>query len=273
MSATLTACPQKPLPEVAQPTKLSGKVSVLSVSGLETAPEFKKLAWSAGQTPVQLFVLSTNLPKDPQKVSVAQGTISADGNLALTLPASVPTNLLSADAWQAAELLNEELGKNASCDGTKLQVSDKAAQVGVGTLMVGLDTKAPGVILAGPLPVFNTKDLSFNTSGSAGTVVYADRATTVTGALTCTASDIDADGQPIKGKITANVNLHLKQGWNSVMMTGQGNGVWKKSAAGNGLSSGELTVTTESKELPDAWMFVDLGAGEYIPPAPVPARP
>lgn len=268
MTATLTACPKQPLPELAQPTDLSGKVSVLQVSGTETSPKFEQLPWTAGQKTVQLLVLSDKLPKDIQAATVATGSVSAGGDLSLKLPATVPSSLLSSNAWKVADLINDELNKDGFCTDANLQVSDPAANVGLGALMMDFNASNPHprALFAGPLPLFDSNDLSFNASGSAGTVVYADRPTTVSGTVTCQQNAVQTDNTASNVKVTFNVKLNLKQGWNSVVASSQGKGTWKKTAVSVTGDNLEGTFNLESRALPTAWMALDLGMGKAVLP-------
>lgn len=252
MTATLTACPGASMPEVPQPSELRGDVRLLTLEMKEGGPTFSTAAWNRGEQPVHLLLSSdATLGEDTAPIPAATGKVSAAGQLSLKLPAEVAAAKLSPIDTEFTAGLEENL--NAECTG---DIKSSAAANSAGGLLTVGDG---GVLLAGPQPVFSVKDTNFSASGQAGTVLYVDKATTVEGTLICT---LPVDGENSDtAKATLNMDLNLKAGWNSVVLSGSA----KATQTGETAGHAEVTVTLASKELPKQWMAIypeNLGLGE-----------
>ncbi|GHG03965.1 hypothetical protein GCM10017783_15670 [Deinococcus piscis] len=255
------------MPESPQPSELSGTVSLLKVQPDGEKVKLEKVAWNLGEQQVNLALLSdkTDLSNtDTALAPVATGTVSAGGQLSLKLPQTVDAGLLSGNLWTDASGWDNMLGSN--CTGNQPTVSDPAAQVGLGTLLVG--TQPQGLLLAGPEPVFTYENLKFSGSAQAGTVMYADRATTVRSTVSCTYNTSDSDTSADDVRFTYSVNLNLKRGWNSVVVRGQGQG--QQQSGTPPLFSANATLSLVSEKLPAAWMLPVLPQGAEGPGSALP---
>lgn len=97
--------------------------------------------------------------------------------------------------------------------------------------------------------------MKFSGSAQAGTVMYADRATAVVGKVTCT-YDTAADTQTAADNLTLtfNVDLDLKRGWNSVVLSGRGQGQAQPQGDAD-IFSGSATLNLVSQQLPGTWLM------------------
>lgn len=268
MTATLTACPGARLPVVPQPSELSGTVSLLKAKPGDstTAVRFEKATWNLGEQPVKLAVLSSKsgLSGDGSAPAfIADGTVSAGGQLSLKLPQAVDAGVLSGLAWTDQASWNKFLGLMGSeCKGAQPTMSDPAAQGGIGVLLV--TNQREGFLLAGPEPLLKYEGLKFSASAQAGTVMYVDRPTTLSGTVTCAYDTSEATAATDDLKVTYTVNLTLKRGWNSVVVSGGSQG--QQSNSGDALTiSGNASLNLTSQRLPGGWMMPVAEQGSAAP--------
>ncbi|ULH15841.1 hypothetical protein MF271_04180 [Deinococcus sp. KNUC1210] len=235
LTAVLVACPQNSTttpptnPVLTAPTSISGTVQ----------------GWNGGTGAVELLA-SPYADKSASNPALSTGTISADGTFSVALPSAAGvTPYISDIVSQASSLL---FFAPTSCNGN-LPSSDGSAR---GTVVNLLDIRQNGSYSTS-IAAIDLKDNSANNNlaldGTAKIWIYADRATTLNGTITCTTK-----GTNFNVTEYLNTNAVLSQGWNILSQT------LNVSASAN---SSEVTVENHITATSDgsfSWNTVDLTA-------------
>lgn len=195
LALTLTACGGNNGPQATTFDSYSGKV----VESTETATGITPKVWTGGAGQVKGYIGSTLL---------TTGTLNADGNFTISLPAPNDEMLNNNKGTQSAFLNPTPSGY--TCTTNTLKMSDTNARV------VALELKAEAGslkrLLQNATVKINSKTAtSIDVATTLGSFVYSDRPLTLTGQAVCSISN-----NAIKNTVIYDVNAALAKGWNKV---------------------------------------------------------